>query len=136
MIAKLPIYIFCLCVCSCFAIFSCCCCLSQFSCGQGGCGACTVNIRPWTDPASKFVAAYGCLWPLAAVHKMDVSRQSVASFPGLPRFLFFGFIQYNTRKRKSARNVEGLGIPITQMTSGGREVDVRGGVAHQPTHVQ
>ena len=47
---------------------------SQFSCGQGGCGACTVNIRPWTDPPSKFVAANGCLRPLAAVHEMDVSR--------------------------------------------------------------
>ena len=56
------------------------CVLSQFSCGQGGCGACTVNIRPWpkslTDPPAKFVAANGCLRPLAAVHEMDVSRQS------------------------------------------------------------
>ena len=29
-------------------------------------------------------------------------------------------VQYNTRKRKSAKNREGLGIPITWMTSGGR----------------
>ena len=32
-------------------------------------------------------------------------------------------VQYNTRKRKSAKNGEGLGTPITWMTSGGREVD-------------
>ena len=60
--------------------FLCLCFLSQFSCGQGGCGACTVNIRPWpkspTDPPAKLVAANGCLRPLAAVHEMDVSRQS------------------------------------------------------------
>ena len=47
----------------------------QYSCGQGGCGACTVNIRPWhtspTDPA-KLLAVNGCLCPLAAVHEMDV----------------------------------------------------------------
>ena len=39
-----------------------------------------MNIRPWpkspTDPPAKFVAANGCLRPLAAVHEMDVSRQS------------------------------------------------------------
>jgi len=42
--------------------------------------------------------------------------------------LFFCFsvcVQYNTRKRKSAKNAEGLGAPIMWMTSGGREVDVR-----------
>ena len=39
-----------------------------------------MNIRPWskslTDPPAKFVAVNGCLRPLAAVHEMDVSRQS------------------------------------------------------------
>ena len=33
--------------------------------------------------------------------------------PRPPRFLFFGFVQYDTRKRKSAKNGEGLGTPIT-----------------------
>ena len=42
--------------------------------------------------------------------------------PRPPCFLFFGFVQYNTQKRKSAKNGEGLGTPITWMTSGGREV--------------
>ena len=35
----------------------------------------------------------------------------VASFPGLP--LFMVFIQYNTWKRKSTKNGEGLETPIT-----------------------
>ena len=55
------------------------------------------------------------------------SCKTLASFPGLPRFLFFGFRQYNTWKRKSVKNGEGLGTPITWMMSGGREVDVGGG---------
>ena len=80
-ITKLILSIFCLLVCLFVCFFSVCVCfISQFSCGQGGCGACTVNIRPWpkspTDPPAKFVAANGCLRPLAAVHEMDVSRQS------------------------------------------------------------
>ena len=49
---------------------------SQFSCGQGGCGACTVNIRPWPKSSSetpaKYMAVNGCLRPLVAVHEMDV----------------------------------------------------------------
>ena len=36
----------------------------------------------------------------------------IASFPGLPCFLFFDFIQYNTRKRKSAKNRGGLGTRL------------------------
>ena len=37
----------------------------------------------------------------------------LASFPGLPRFCSSVFVQYNTRKRNSAKNGEGLGTPIT-----------------------
>ena len=47
----------------------------------------------------------------------------LASFPGLPRFLFFGLRSVhtcNTRKRKSAKNGEGLVSCITCVTSGGR----------------
>ena len=36
-------------------------------------------------------------------------------------------VQYNTRNRKSAINGEGLGTPITWMTSDGCEVDIVGG---------
>ena len=43
-----------------------------------------------------------------------------------PRFCPSVFIQYGTRKWKSAKNGEGLGTPITWMTSGGQEVDVGG----------
>ena len=56
-------------------------------------------------------------------NSMCIHQLHVASFPGLPRFLFFG---YSTRKRKSPKNGEGLGTPITWMTSGGCEVDVGG----------
>ena len=66
---------------------------------------------------------------------MCVHVPCVTSFPGLPRFLFFifllfSFVQYNTRKQKSTKNGEGLGIPITWMTSGGCEVDVGGRGSH------
>ena len=40
-------------------------------------------------------------------------RYFVASFPVLPRFSSSVCIQYNTRKRKSAKNEEGLGSFIT-----------------------
>ena len=52
------------------------------------------------------------------------NRETLASFPGLPRFRSSVCVQYNTRRQKSARNGEGLGTLITGMTSGGREVDV------------
>ena len=48
-----------------------------------------------------------------------------------PFFCSLVFIQYNTWKRKSAKNGEGLGIPTTRMTSGGR---MGGGVHIQITH--
>ena len=54
---------------------------------------------------------------------VDVHCVCIALFPSLPRFLFFGLY---TRKQKSAKNGEGLGTPITWITSGGREVDVGG----------
>ena len=38
---------------------------------------------------------------------------NVGSFPGLLRFWSSVFVQYNTQKRKSAKNGEGLGRPIT-----------------------
>ena len=41
------------------------------------------------------------------------SNTSVASFPDLPRFNFSVCVQYNTRKRKSAKNGEGLVSFIT-----------------------
>ena len=49
-------------------------------------------------------------------------------------FLFFYFGLHNTRKQKSGKNREGLGTPITWMTSGGCEVDVGGGVHIQMTY--
>ena len=48
----------------------------------------------------------------------------LASFPGLHHFCSSVFVQYNTQKWKSTKNGEGLGAPITRMTSGGREVDI------------
>ena len=36
----------------------------------------------------------------------------IALFPGLPRFLFLSLRSVYTRKRKNAKNVEGLGTPI------------------------
>ena len=52
---------------------------------------------------------------------------NIASFAGLPRFLFF------TRKWKSAKNGEVLGTPTTWLTSGGRKVDVGGRGQHSNT---
>jgi len=67
-----------------------------------------------------------CHHPCALIG-LCTSALMLASFPGLPRFFCSSvFVQYNTRKRKSAKNGEGLGTPIMWMTSGGREVDVWG----------
>ena len=57
---------------------------------------------------------------------------TLASLPGLPRFCSLVCIQYNTRKWKSGKKKRGRPGNtyryITWMTSGGREVDVRGAV--------
>ena len=48
------------------------------------------------------------------------------SFPGLPHFRSSVCGQYNTRRRKSAKNGEGLVSFITWVMSGGRKNDIRG----------
>ena len=59
----------------------------------------------------------------------DKHARSIASFPGLPCFSSSVCVQYNARKRKSAKNGEGLVSFITWVTSGGhdggRDNDVR-----------
>ena len=64
-----------------------------------------------------------CLWNYSCL-SWTLSKQRLASFPGLPVFCSSVCVQYNTWKRKSAKNGEGLGTLITWMTSGGGEVDV------------
>ena len=46
--------------------------------------------------------------------------------PRPPPFFVLRFSFSNTRKRKSVKNGEGLGTPITRMTSGEREVEMWG----------
>ena len=82
---------------------------------------CTLGLQQWLCTLLTGVAV-----PVQYMVGFGWSYWNVASFPGLPRFLFF--VQYNTRRRKSAKNGEGLGTLITWMTSGGREVDVGGTV--------
>ena len=50
----------------------------------------------------------------------------VSLFPGLPHFRSSVCVQYNTRRRKSTKNREGLVSSITWVTSGGCDNDVRG----------
>ena len=45
--------------------------------------------------------------------RRSVYEPHLALFPGLPVFCSSVFVQYNTRKRKSVKNGEGLGTPIT-----------------------
>ena len=54
------------------------------------------------------------------------STTAIPLFPGLPRFCSLVCVLYNTWKLKSGERQEGLGTPITYMTSGGCEVDIRG----------
>ena len=44
---------------------------------------------------------------------MEETKVMVSLVPRPPPFLSSVFVQYNTRKRKSAKNGEGLGKPIT-----------------------
>ena len=87
----------------------------------------------WLSPLSQVFAS--SLWSLTVWKKKDlvtwcnimIGRYTWGSYSLVPRpppFLFFGF--RNTRKCKSVKNGEGLGIPITWMTSGGHKVDVGG----------
>ena len=67
-------------------------------------------------------------WQLSQFSFTKLLRLYLVSFPGLPRFRSSVFVQYNsmTIHGSGAKNEEGLGTPITWMTSGGRKVDVWG----------
>ena len=69
-------------------------------------------------------------------HDINSRCTSIASFPGLPHFHSSVCVQYNARKRKSAKNREGLGntyhVNEIRWTQGGRR---GGGVrSHEITY--
>ena len=89
------------------------------------CGFCEITIRVfidswWTMNLVNSVHARVCV---TLVHSSQPRSQAS------PVFCSSVCVQYNTRKRKSVKNREGLVSFITCVTSGGREVDV-GGEGH------
>ena len=71
----------------------------------------------WLEP-TLFHSGF-CLAGLSAAVHFDLNKLGkvpsfwLASFPGLPRFSSSVCVQYNTRKRKSTKNGEGLVSFIT-----------------------